>query len=175
MLILRSLKLFWFLTAIPMWPVFSSQNFICFSLGGECSGISEGFSLYRSIAVYIFGHLTFLNVKLGFFISGIFSCFSLLIVSFHTFLLFFLSRTFRCWTSWTGCLIFLLYLPLRFFLSFEEFSFTNLWKLLSTVLFLLIKFNFRGVVAVVLWMILFIVHCSYFMIEVTSNLLGHWW
>ena len=175
MLILRSLKLFWFLTAIPMWPVFSSQNFICFSLGAECSGISEGFSLYRSIAVYIFGHLTFLNVKLGFFISGIFSCFSLLIVSFHTFLLFFLSRTFRCWTSWTGCLIFLLYLPLRFFLSFEEFSFTNLWKLLSAVLFLLIKCNFRGVVAVVLWMILFIVHCSYFMIEVTSNLLGHWW
>ena len=40
--------------------------------------------------MYIFGHLTFLNAKLGFFIPGIFSCLILLIVSFHTFLLFFL-------------------------------------------------------------------------------------
>lgn len=52
----------------------------------------------------------FSNGKLKFFIFRKSSLIILLIVSFHAFLLFFLCIIFRCWISWTGCLVLFCYL-----------------------------------------------------------------
>lgn len=93
-----------------MWLFSPSWKFICFSLWVKLFWRLRMMFLVWVCPFFLGTQEAFPNGKLKFFIFRKSSLIILLIISFHAFLLFFLCRIFRCWTSWTGCLVFFCYL-----------------------------------------------------------------